>query len=349
MKRFVNTVMLLCCVAGIAIGQQKPHYTQYVINPYIINPAITGIDNYTDLKMSVRDQWVGINGAPMTSYLTIHAPIGKKDYRTSSTSFDVPGENPRGRQYWENYTAADPHHGIGLAIINDRTGSFNFFTAEASYAYHLGLNARTNLAGGFSAGISKISIDRSKNDFSGAGDPFDPATGSQATGELTKIKPTMSVGLWLYSKDYFIGFSVQQVMPETIDFGVNNAAALEQSKFVPHLFLTAGYRFMLSDDVNAIPSVMIKYIKGSSLREFQPEANVKLQYRDLLWLGGSYRYQDGYAGMLGLNVSNTFNVSYSYDRSNEKNILSDFNKGTHEVVFGFIMGNKYSGKCPRCY
>jgi type IX secretion system PorP/SprF family membrane protein len=348
MKRILNLIVMLG-FGMLASGQQRPHYTQYVINPYIINPAITGIENYTDLKASVRDQWVGIEGAPKTMYLTLHAPIGKNDYRTSSTSFQVPGENPRGARYWENYTAAEPHHGIGMSMINDKTGSFTFFTATASYAYHLGLNARTNLSGGFAAGITKVSIDRSMHDFSGGGDPYDPATGSIATGELTKIKPTMSAGLWLYSRDYFIGLALQQVIPQTINFVDDNTAILQKSKFVPHVFLTAGYRFLLSDDINAIPSVMVKYIKGSSIRQFQPEANVKFQFRDLLWLGGSYRYQDGFAGMLGLNVSNTFNVSYSYDKSQKNNILSPYNNGTHEVVFGFMMGNKYSGKCPRCY
>jgi type IX secretion system PorP/SprF family membrane protein len=118
-------------------AQQRPHYTQYVINPFIINPAIAGIDNYGDLKVSARDQWVGLKGAPRTTYLTLHAPLGKNDYRLSSTSFAVPGNNPRGKAYWENYTAAEPHHGVGLSVINDRTGSFNFLSASASYAYLL--------------------------------------------------------------------------------------------------------------------------------------------------------------------------------------------------------------------
>ena len=42
----------------------------------------------------------------------------------------------------------------------------------------------------------------------------------------------------------------------------------------------------------------------------------KLQYEDLLWLGGSYRYSDlvaGYSATMGLNISNTFNISYSYE------------------------------------
>src|SRR5580765_1177610 len=111
-------------------AQQRPHYTQYILNNYILNPALSGIENYTDVKMSARDQWVGLNGAPRTCYLSIHAPIGKKDYKTNSTSFDVPGENPRGNSYWQNYTASDPHHGIGLSIINDKTGLYNHFTMD---------------------------------------------------------------------------------------------------------------------------------------------------------------------------------------------------------------------------
>jgi type IX secretion system PorP/SprF family membrane protein len=330
-------------------GQQRPHYTQYVINPFILNPALAGIDNYTDLKMSVRDQWVGLKGAPNTSYLSIHGPLGKSDYRTSSTSFGVPGENPRGKSYWENYTAAEPHHGLGLNLINDRTGSFNFFNAAISYAYHIGLNPTTNLSGGLSAGLTKISIDATMHDFSGSGDPSDPATGSGFLTELTRIKPQMAAGLWLYSRDYFVGFSAQNVLPQTLNFVDDNTAVLTKGRFIPHLFLTAGYRFLVGDDLNVTPSVMVKYIQNSSFRQYQPEFNLKLQYRDQLWTGASYRLEDGYAAYLGLNVSNTFNISYAFEKSLNNNILRDFNRGTHEMVFGFILGNKYSEKCPRCY
>jgi type IX secretion system PorP/SprF family membrane protein len=349
MKKLFITAAIVLSGSLALVAQQRPHYTQYIINPYIINPAITGIENYTDVKIGVRDQWVGLNGAPKTTYISIHGPLGKNDYRTSATSFEVPGENPRGRAYWETYTAAEPHHGIGLNIINDQTGSFRFFSASATYAYHLGLNPTTNLSGGFSAGITKVSIDRSKHDFNGTGDPSDPAVGSAFSGELTKVKPNIGFGLWLYSRDYFVGFAAQQIMPQTISFVDDNTAILTKGRFVPHLFLTAGYRFLLNDDVNAIPSLMVKYIKGSSLKEFQPEANLKLQYRDLFWVGGSYRYQDGYAGMLGMNVKNSFNISYSYDRTSNNIQLNAFNRGTHEIVLGFLLGNKYSEACPRCY
>ncbi|MBL7721488.1 MAG: type IX secretion system membrane protein PorP/SprF [Chitinophagaceae bacterium] len=343
-KKLIIIPAFLC--ACLANAQQRPHYTQYILNNYILNPAIAGIENYVDVKMSMRDQWVGLNGAPKTMYLSVHGPLGKKDYRTSATSFQVPGENPRGRYYWENYTAAEPHHGIGMTVVNDKTGSFNRFTANLTYAYHLGLSPTTNLSGGFSAGITNVSIDRSKHDFSGTGDPFDPATGASLSSELNRIRPDLGVGLWLYSRNYFVGFSAQQIIPQKLAF-TDDATFLTEGRLVPHLFLTAGYRFMIGEDINAVPSMMVKYVQNSSNNDFQPEINLKMQYRDLLWVGGSYRYEDGYAAMAGINVSNTFNVGYAYDFTTTA--LNTVSRGTHEIMVGFIIGNKYSEQCPRCW
>lgn len=345
----MKTQFLLIAVLGfgsVNFAQQRPHYTQYILNQYIINPAITGIENYTDLKISTRDQWVGLNGAPKTSYLTVHAPLGKKDYRTNATSYEIPGQNPRGKYYWENYTAAEPHHGIGLAIINDATGSFNRFSANISYAYHLGLTPTTNFSGGFYAGITNVSINKAKQDFTGNGDPFDPATAAAMDGEINRIRPDVGVGLWLYSKNYFVGLAAQQVIPQKVVF-TDDAAIATTGRLVPHLFLTAGYRFLLGDDINAIPSLMVKYINASSNTNFQPEANLKLQYRDLFWLGGSYRYENGYAAMGGLNLKNSINLGYAYDFTTTA--LNTVSRGTHEIMLGFLIGNKYSEACPRCW
>jgi type IX secretion system PorP/SprF family membrane protein len=343
-KKIFFLPVLFVCVQVMA--QQRPHYTQYILNNYILNPALSGIENYMDIKVSVRDQWIGLNGAPKTTYISMQGPIGKKDYRTSSTSFRVPGENPRGKFYWENYTAADPHHGIGMTIINDRTGSFNRFTADLTYAYHLGLNPTTNLSAGFSAGITRVGIDKTKNDFTGYGDPYDPATGALIDGEINRIRPDLGAGVWLYSRNYFIGVSAQQVIPQKVTFS-DDAAYVSKGRLVPHLFFTAGYRFLLGETVNAIPSIMLKYVQNSSKNDFQPELNLKLQYLDLLWLGGSYRYEDGYAAMAGLNVGNTFNVGYAYDFTTTA--LNTVSKGTHEIMVGFLLGNKYSEACPRCW
>ena len=328
--------LALSLIAGVfAMAQQRPHYTQYVLNNYVLNPALSGIENYTDLKISGRDQWVGLQGAPKTMYLTVHAPIGKKDYKTSATSYGVPGENPRGTSYWQNYTASEPHHGVGFSIINDRTGAYNRFNANLSYAYHLGISPRTNLAAGFSAGITRIGRNGEKAVF---GNPGDPAQGS--TGDLYRIKPDLNFGLWLYSADYFVGVSGQQIIPQTVVFQSDTMGI----KLVPHLFATAGYRFLVSEEVNAIPSLMVKYVSGSPTTP-QLDVNVKFQYKDLLWLGAGYRLQNGFSGMVGMNVGNTFNVGYAYDYTTTP--LNTVSNGTHEFVVGFLLGNSYGDTCPR--
>jgi type IX secretion system PorP/SprF family membrane protein len=334
MRKIITLCWAIVCMQVKA--QQKPHYTQYILNQYIINPALTGIENYTDIKVSHRHQWAGIDGAPVTTYLTAHTSLGKKDYRTTATSFEVPGENPRGQRYWEDYTAAEPHHGIGLQIINDKTGPLGQFSAYATYAYHIGLSPRTSLAAGFGAGFSRVSLQTDKLQFAV---PVDPAV--YTSGSINQFKPDFTAGLYLYSADYFVGVSAQQIIPQKIDFR-DNTVKEKGGRLVPHVFATTGYRFLLDEDFNVIPSVMVKYISPMPL---QVDVNAKLQYRDFLWLGASYRVKYGFAGMAGMNISNTVQVGYSYDYSTTA--LNNYSHGTHEFLIGFTIGNKYDDSCPR--
>ncbi|MGB5029070.1 MAG: PorP/SprF family type IX secretion system membrane protein, partial [Chitinophagaceae bacterium] len=160
------------------------------------------------------------------------------------------------------------------------------------------------------------------------------------SGILNKTRLDMMAGLYLYSADYFIGVSAQQVVPQKIDFS-NGYIRPKEGRTVPHLFGTAGYRFSLGDNFNLIPSLMVKYVDPLPV---QVEGNLKLQYLDRLWIGGSYRHKDGYAGMMGLNVSNIFHVGYSYDYTTSR--LNNFSKGTHEILLGFVIGG-YPDNCPR--
>ncbi len=340
MKKISLLVLGTCC-SLLAFSQAKPFYTQYILNNYILNPGITGIENYTDIKLSYRNQWAGINGAPVTSYLTLHTPIGKKDLRTNATSFQVPGENPAGKMAWDEYAVSPAHHGLGLTAINDKAGYINRWSVAATYAYHKPLGVRTSLAAGLSAGVSSVSLDRSKIDF-GNLDPNDPAIGYN-NGELKKVKPELGVGLWLYSARYFLGVSALNIIPGKAKFVKNDQFG---TYFTPNYFITGGYRFAITDDISALPSVMVQYWKPELTAI---HGNIKLQYRDFLWIGASYRHADlvgGYSGMIGMHIGNTFNISYAYENATTSR-LQTYTKGTHEVVLGFILGNKYGDSCPR--
>ena len=334
-KIIVGFLLLAVCTRTQA--QQKPHYTQYILNQYILNPALTGIENYTDIRVSHRHQWVGVQDAPVTTYLTVHTPINKTDYHTTATSFDVPGENPRGKRYWEEYTAPEPHHGIGMQIINDRTGPLNYFSAYGTYAYHIALSVRTSLAAGFGAGLTQISLNSSKLNFGTV--QVDPAVYNN--GVINTIKPDFMAGLYLYSADYFLGVSAQQIIPQKVSFS-DNTVKTSEGKLVPHVFATAGYRFLIGEDWNLIPSVMVKYVQPLPT---QIDINAKLQYLDKAWIGASYRYEDGFAGMVGMHIGGKFNIGYAYDYTTSGlNIVS---KGSHEIIVGFLLGNKYDDGCPK--
>jgi type IX secretion system PorP/SprF family membrane protein len=335
MKKISAFIACFFCF-GILLAQQKPQYTQYMLNNYILNPALSGIENYTDVKLSHRHQWVGLDGAPVTTYLTINTPIGKNDDRQTTSTVPKIGENPRGKSYWENYEAAKPHFGIGLVVVDDHTGPLNNFEAYATFAYHIGLSPKTNLAAGFGAGIANLSLDRNSLFFE---TPVDPAVYS--SGDINTIKPDFNAGIWLYSSDFYAGFSAQQIIPQRVSF-IDKEVVPYYGKMVPHLFATVGYRFLLNDDVNVIPSVMMKYVSPLPL---QFDFNVKMLYHDFLWIGASMRTYDGFAAMIGVNASNVINIGYSYDLTTSR--LNTVSSGSHEIIVGFLIGNKYGDWCPK--
>ncbi len=339
--KLTTFLLLLCCLQVHA--QQRPYYTQYILNDFIINPALAGIENYWDAKASHRHQWVGINGAPVTTYFTIQGPLQTSGFaRETPVTVHSDEENPRGEAYYQNYKATEPHFGLGFTVINDATGPLNRFAASGTVAYHIPVGEKTNLSGGISLGIQNMRLDVSQLDF-GTQYPVDPAVAG--SGYLNRVKPDINAGVLLYSADYFIGLSAQQIIPENLSYGnkiTHDTVVLVDGKLIPHLFLQFGYRFLLGEDINFLPSLTFKYITPLPVGV---DINAKFQYRDIIWAGGSYRPNDGFAAMLGFNISSTLNFGYSYDFTTSQ--LNTVSHGTHEILIGFLIGNKNGDWCPR--
>jgi hypothetical protein len=57
LKRTLLLTALLCVIVLSTYAQQKPQYTQYIFNNFLLNPAVAGIENYTDVKLGYRSQW----------------------------------------------------------------------------------------------------------------------------------------------------------------------------------------------------------------------------------------------------------------------------------------------------
>jgi type IX secretion system PorP/SprF family membrane protein len=150
------------------------------------------------------------------------------------------------------------------------------------------------------------------------------------------LKPELNAGLWLYSSRFFAGLSAQQIIPAKLELV---ESSLNQSALVPHMFFTTGYKFRATYNIYVLPSVMVRYIAALPVGL---DLNCRVQYQDLMWLGANFRKDDGFAAMAGFHLNQKVQVSYSYDLNKGKYLLSTMNRGTHELVLGFIMGNRHA-------
>ena len=334
MKKILFLLLILNGIVTNILAQQKPQYTQYIFNNLLLNPAVSGIENYTDVKTGYRSQWTGLEGAPVTSFITINAPLGNNYLDGDATTFPEDGVNPSSRLYTKQYMAAPPHHGIGMTLVSDKTGPFSTVTMDATYAYHIGITDRINLSAGVSAGASNINLNTSMITLQTA---LDPAI---ANGVNSQWKPDLGLGVWMYSSNYYIGASVMQLLPSTLYFSTNKS--YNQSKTVPQYFITGGTKVFLTDDVTLLPSVLIKVIKPEPVTF---DINAKLSFRDKFWIGGSYRRDDSFGALMGINISSLINVGYSYDITTSA--LRTVSTGTHEIFISLLLNNKYKVTCPQ--
>lgn len=322
------------------MAQQQPYYTQYVLNPFVYNPALAGIENYWDVKMSYRHQWQGVAGAPRTLYLTVNGPTKNIKYskNTTSTVGPVAKRRPAVQEYWKKYKSIQSHGGVGMTIYQDQAGPLNLYSASVSYAYHVGLTPRLSIGSGISAGVQGYRLRTDQLDF-GTINPDDPVLA--ANGLRNEIQPELNLGIWLYSSFCFIGAAAQNTVTFSKRAESPNALQTFDGRLVPHYSITAGYKFIVNEEHSLLPSVIIRYVAHVPATA---DVNVKWQYRDTMWMGMTVRSTKNVAYMMGFYAKGKWSFGYSYD------FLSPLNgaqHGSHEVVVGLLLGNKLKVLCPR--
>jgi len=327
MKKCLLIFIILIC--GQAFAQQKPQYTQYIFNQYLLNPALSGIENYVDFKAGYRKQWAGINDAPQTTFVSAHWALGDNQlWSNALTSFPEQTGNPMDRNYMQNYSSSPSHHGMGATAVLDKTGPIKRLDANVTYAYHLQLSNNFNLSAGVAAGLSSISLDINALTFENAYEP------SLTRAIVNQLRPDLSLGLWLYGSRIFAGISAQQILPQKLSFSGDEA--YNQGKAVPHFFATTGYKFFVDEDIALIPSIMVKYVQPAPV---SIDLNAKMAFKDKFWLGGSYRKEDSFSVMAGFNIGKALNLTYSYDFTTSD--LNQVSNGSHEIVLGLMLDNIY--------
>src|SRR5687767_1328866 len=77
MKNKFFYIILVLLLSQKAEAQQDAIYSQYMFNPFMINPAYAGSRDALSGVLLFRQQWAGIEGAPSTQTFSTHSGIGK--------------------------------------------------------------------------------------------------------------------------------------------------------------------------------------------------------------------------------------------------------------------------------
>ncbi|MGI4865581.1 MAG: PorP/SprF family type IX secretion system membrane protein [Janthinobacterium lividum] len=320
MKKYLPGLLLCLLAAGTARtgqAQQMAQYSQYMNNNYLLNPAVAGTEDYIDVKLSYRTQWTGIEGAPKTYYASVNSSLGRLRTQSKRTLHD-----------WSK-----GFHALGGLVYRDQTGPISRTGIYGSYTYNLALTRSMRLALGAAVGMQQFSLDGSMLQF------YNQNT--VVANQASRV-PDATVGLWLYNDNFYAGVSSAQLLGNQLDIAYDpGTRLLSPNKLERHYFLTGGVRLPLGEDVSLVPSVLVKYMKPAPV---SVDINAKVKFRDILWVGASYRVNDAFAGMVGINFSPVASLSYSYDAITSE--LAGYQSGSHEVLLGLKLKKKQKAVCP---
>lgn len=216
-KIFLAALLILSASLDV-MAQQDPHYTQYMYNMNVINPAYAGSKESFSLGSLYRKQWVNMEGAPTTFTLSGHAPAGK-------------------------------NVGLGLSFISDKVGPVTEQNVYGDFSYTLKLNDIHKLALGLKAGASfhKVGL---RDIQSTLPDPSEGIFGE----DINDVSLNLGLGAFYYTDHYYLALSVPNMIKSAhLDY---NGRAYGSD--VSHYFLTAGYVFDLNSQLKFKPSVMLK-------------------------------------------------------------------------------------------
>jgi type IX secretion system PorP/SprF family membrane protein len=200
-------------------AQQDPHYTQYMYNMSVMNPAYAGSKENLSMGLLHRRQWIELEDAPTTSTFFGHSPVGK-------------------------------NVGLGLSVVSDKIGPVEENNIYGDFSYTLKLGGEHKLALGLKTGITLHNVALNSRIASTLPDPTDGVFGADVSNSYFNF----GTGAFYYTNKYYLGLSVPNMMrAKHLDFNGRSYGS-ETS----HYFLTGGYVFNINESVKFKPFFMVK-------------------------------------------------------------------------------------------
>lgn len=219
MKRCI-TILIGLFWAGLMFAQLPSHYSQYMQNGLVLNPAYAGSHDALSATTVYKAQWLRFPGAPRTYTFGIHAPL------------------------------RDKINNFGMLFIHDELGVSRENMLLACYAYAIPLG-KNRLSLGIQGGFKTL-----RNDYSILG-IVDQGDAHFSSDSPTFLVPKVGFGIWFKNPKYYFGASIPELVnyqstAYKLYYGNGN--------FRRHYLLTAAYTFRLNVDINLEPSILLKYM-----------------------------------------------------------------------------------------
>ncbi|HEY9005641.1 MAG TPA: type IX secretion system membrane protein PorP/SprF [Ohtaekwangia sp.] len=285
-------LLWLLAVFTSAFSQEDPLYAQYLNNPLVINPAYTGLNNNFNASVSYRRQWSNFDGSPTTINVSAHSSVSHNKM------------------------------GLGMLVVQDKTGANKNTEAYATYAYRLNLNG-SYLSFGIQAGFINF---KTNNDALNTYDPTDPAF----SNNLNVTKPSVGAGLILNSEHFFAGLSIPRMLPSTTILSDDNTGNTVKARlYDQHYYGAAAYVFYLSPRVRLRPSVLAKYVPGAPLSvDYTMAINLDQKYSAGLFT----RNANAFGFLLQCRFADAYRFGYAFEVPAGNAVGTRFN--THEITLG---------------
>lgn len=178
MKLYIAAFLVLLSLSSKA--QQDPLYSQYLNNPFILNPAYAGLTNNLNFSASYRSQWTGLEGSPQTINANGHISLH------------------------------DNKMGAGLMVLSDQIGNSTINEVFGSYSYRISITNDNILSFGLQAGFANYQLNNSKVNAFDKTDPLFMVNTSET-------KPSFGFGAILKSSKYFVSLSVPRMLRTTFE------------------------------------------------------------------------------------------------------------------------------------
>ena len=200
-------------------------------------------------------------------------------------------------------TSLGKNLGLGISVANDKVFVEKQNVVGVDFSYKVKVDDVADLYLGLKAGGSFYNVNTSdltviqQNDVS-------------LVSEST-FNPNIGVGALLKSKSFYMSLSIPTLINSE---NSRNLRSTDRKIAVhkPHVYWSSGYDINLNPSASLVlkPSFMLRYVNGSPV---SVDLNTMLKLQQYVELGGMYRTDKTYAGIVNFTVSKKLMAGYAYE------------------------------------